>query len=70
MKRITVICAILSSMVLLSGCVYTQEEIENIKDNAKEEGFLSGYDEGYYFGHKDGYQDGYGDALYDYGIEP
>lgn len=52
------------------GECYTEDEIENIKADAYDEGYEDGadsvddrYDEGYEDGHSDGYDEGYDDAM-------
>ena len=84
MKRI--VCSVLLSMFLLSGCV-TQKDV----DAAYQEGYYTGqkeqlklsaaqsyskgvrgeeYEEGYDKGYKDGYNEGYWQALEEYGVDP
>ena len=47
---IAIIVAALCSMLLLTSCTYTREDIKNADEK--------GYERGYDYGYKDGYKDG------------
>lgn len=74
MKKIIILCMLLAAIFSLSGCFYTEEDIDEIQYNAWEEGYDDGWGDGYDEGYEDGYASGYNvggdDALHEYGIEP
>lgn len=73
MKRMTLLLVLI--LCLLAGCAptYTTEELNDIKQEAYDEGYADGtddgyqdgYDEGYTQGHGDGYDEGYKDGYAD-----
>lgn len=86
MKKVFTFCLALAVLFTMSGCVYTNEEMETIQYNSwekgyqegwsegnmegYEQGFESGKESGYDEGSYDGYQEGYADALQEYSITP
>lgn len=74
---------IVACIFLLSGCGYSEDDIERAKNDGYEMGYSDGYDDGYDRGweakeeellfepsYEDGYSEGYIAALNDYGIDP
>lgn len=67
MKKL--IALLVMSVLLLSGCGYTEDDLAAEWEAGYAQGKADGEDIGREKGFDDGYDTGYADALYDYGID-
>ncbi len=76
MKKIFILFLTLTTLFTMSGCYYTEDDIETLRYNAWEEGYQEGFDEGRaeaFFDVRDdyafGYDIGWDEALKEYGVD-
>ncbi|MBO5953451.1 MAG: hypothetical protein J6Q53_04955 [Oscillospiraceae bacterium] len=64
-KCIHIILVLLLSFMLLTGCGYTEGDIEEARNQAYNEGYDDGFDDGYYRGINEQQEEDYEDLLID-----